>query len=220
MFLEIPKILNLNELNQLKVLAEKAKFVDGKISNPHNLTKNNLQLDNQSPIYKESSQILHNALLRNENFRNFALPSRITPPLLCKYDVNMSYGIHSDNAFISQPQQTPIRSDISATFFLNDPKSYEGGELVIHIENQKVEIKLDAGAVIIYPSTYLHEVKAVSNGNRLVAIAFIQSQIRDEKQRELIYNVGEVEALEGFNIQHENRVRLNFIRQSLIRMWS
>lgn len=139
---------------------------------------------------------------------------------MCKYFPDMSYGIHSDSAFLPVPNQPPLRSDISMTIFLNDPATYDGGELTIHFEDRPVPFKLPAGGAVVYPSTFLHEVSPVTRGERLVAITFIESQFRDERQRQLLYLLGEVEALEGYNIKHENRIRLAFIQQNLKRMWS
>ena len=133
----------------------------------------------------------------------------------------MSYGAHSDMAVLQLKKQKMIlRSDISATVFLQDPSSYDGGELVLHLESRKVSIKLPAGGMVAYPSTMLHEVAEVTRGQRLVAITFFESQVRDERQRNMIYNLGEISALEGLTMKPENRNRLDLIRQNLIRMWS
>lgn len=220
MILEIPDLLTPKELSQLRVIASESTFVNGRISNPHNKTKNNLQVDFASPGYQQSSQLLMNVLARHEGFRNFSFPSRIAPPLLCKYDNAMSYGVHSDNAFLSLPKQLPMRSDLSVTVFINDPSTYDGGELTLHLESRPVRIKMPAGGAVVYPSTTLHEVTPVTRGQRTVAITFVESQFNDERQRYLLYTLGEVSALEGFTMKHENRVRLAFVQQNLQRMWS
>lgn len=220
MILEIPDLLSPQEITQLRTVASNSTFVDGRVSNPHNQTKKNQQIDTRSQGHQDTSKLLMQALLRHEGFRNFTFPNRIAPPLLSKYSVSMSYGIHSDNAFLPIMNQPPLRSDISMTIFLNDPGSYVGGELTLHLESKSLTFKLAAGSAVVYPSTFLHEVAPVTRGERLVAITFIESQFRDERQRELLYLLGEVEALEGFNIQHENRIKLAFIQQNLQRMWS
>lgn len=220
MILEIPDLLSAQEIQQLKSIAARSIFVDGRISNPHNKTKNNQQIDLTSEGYQVSSQIMLKALWQHEDFRNFAFPTRIAPPMLSKYSNNMSYGIHCDNAFVGLYQQMPLRSDLSMTTFLNDPNSYDGGELVLHLESKKVKFKLPMGGTVVYPSTTLHEVRPVTRGERLVSIAFIESKFRDERQRHLLYMLGEVEALEGLTMKHENRVRLAFVQQNLQRMWS
>ncbi len=221
MILEIPDLLSSLELKRLQQIGAEASFVDGRISNPHNKTKNNQQIDNAAPGYQESSQLLMNALVRHEGFRDFAMPVKIAPPLLCKYDPGMAYGAHFDVASLQLKElQTVLRSDISATVFLHDPASYDGGELVLHLESRKVPIKLPAGSMVAYPSTMLHEVAKVTRGQRLVAITFIESQIIDERQRHMIYSLGEVSALEGLTMKPENRNRLDLVKHNLIRMWS
>lgn len=221
MILEIPDLLTPQELNQLQNIGSSATFVDGRLSNPHNKTKKNQQIDHGAPGYQESSQLVMNALLRHEGFRDFAMPKSIAPPLLCKYDKGMRYGSHFDVAFLPlKKQQMMLRSDISATLFLTDPSSYDGGELVLHFESRKVPIKLPAGALVAYPSTMLHEVTEVTRGQRLVAVTFIESRIIDERQRHMIYTLGEVSALEGLSMDPENRNRLDLVRHNLIRMWS
>ncbi len=221
MILEIPDLLSSLELKRLQQIGAEASFVDGRISNPHNKTKNNQQIDNAAPGYQESSQLLMNALVRHEGFRDFAMPVKIAPPLLCKYDPGMAYGAHFDVASLQLKElQTVLRSDISATVFLHDPASYDGGELVLHLESRKIPIKLPAGGLVVYPSTMLHEVAKVTRGQRLVAITFIESQIIDERQRHMIYSLGEVSALEGLTMKPENRNRLDLVKHNLIRMWS
>lgn len=221
MILEIPDFLGRIDTKRLRRIAAEATFVDGRLTNPHNETKDNQQIDYAVPGYQESSQLVMSALARHEGFREFAMPNRIAPPLLCKYDVGMAYGTHFDVAMLPLAQmQTLLRSDLSATVFLNDPDSYDGGELVLQLESRKVPIKLPAGGLVVYPSTMLHEVTEVTRGQRLVAITFIESQIIDERKRHMIYTLGEVSALEGLTMQPENRLLLDLVRHNLIRMWS
>lgn len=220
MILEIPDFLSAAEVSQLQKIATTSTFVNGRITNPHNKTKKNEQIDRTAPGFQQSSQMMAQAFVRNERFNNFAMPNRLAPPLLCKYEEGMSYGAHSDVAFLRLQQPPMLRSDISATIFLNDPGSYEGGELIMHLEDRPVPIKLAAGGLVAYPSTTLHEVAEVTSGQRLVAITFIQSQIIDERQRHMIYQLGEVSALEGMNMKPENRNLLDLVRHNLSRMWS
>ncbi len=221
MILEIPKFLSRMETRRLQRIGAEASFLDGRLSNPHNKTKDNQQIDHAAPGYQESSQLIMDALTRHEGFRDFAMPNRIAPPLMCKYDKGMAYGVHVDVAFLPLIRlQTTLRSDLSLTIFLNDPATYDGGELVLQLESQKLAIKLPAGGLIVYPSTMLHEVARVTRGQRLVAISFVESQITDERQRHLIYTLGEVSALEGLTMKPENRMRLELVRHNLIRMWS
>jgi PKHD-type hydroxylase len=219
MFIEIPDLLTAAQTKQLRDIAKAARFVDGRISNPHNETKKNLQLDQDDKAYLDSSKILAEALLANEGVKNFAFINRFAPPLICRYQPDMAYGKHADNAFV-QVQNTMIRSDISCTIFLEHPEAYEGGELTIHLGDKTVSVKGKAGSAVLYPSTTIHEVMPVTKGERVVAITFIESQIIDEHKRNLLYTLNEVAALEGYNISWDNRVQLQHVSASLHRMWS
>ena len=219
MFHEIGEILAPEEVIRLKEIAAATRFVDGRISNPHNQTKNNLQADYSDAGYRDSSALAAKALWRSEDFRNYAFPKRIAPPLMCRYQPGMSYGAHPDSAFLPM-QPEPLRSDVSLTIWLNPPETYDGGELVIHLGTKPVAIKGRAGSAVVYPSTTIHEVRPVTRGERLVVISFVESQIVDERCRELLYTLNEVAALEGLSMKWENRLRLEHVRQSLHRIWS
>ncbi len=218
-FIEIENILSPQELARLDQIGAAAKFIDGRISNPHNQTKYNLQIDTTTDLYRESTSILGQALLRSEEVRNFAFIHRFAPPLMCRYKPDMKYGKHPDNAYLPM-QPAPLRSDISCTVFIADPASYDGGELAIHLGSRPITIKGQRGAAVLYPSTTIHEVQPVTRGERLVAITFMESQICDEKKRDLLYTLNEVAALEGLKMEWDNRVRLEHVRHSLHRMWS
>ena len=217
MIKQIPGLLSPPQIAKIKALVAKAKFVDGRISNPHSKVKQNLHLGD-AKAYTESSQILNDALIANEDFRNFAIPLRFAPPLITKYDKGMHYGLHPDSATIPLPDG-PIRSDLSCTIFLNDPKSYEGGALRIVLGDSQMRFKGSAGSAIIYPSNTLHEVEKIESGERLVAISFIQSRIADTAKRTLLYELGEVAALEGLGMRDENYARLQSVQYNLGRMW-
>lgn len=219
MILEIADVLNTNEIERLNAIARSAAFVDGRISNPHNQLKNNLQVDPRDSGFQESSRLVGQALQRSAEFARYAFPARVASPLLCRYEPGMSYGRHPDSAFLPM-QPAPLRSDVSCTVFISDPATYAGGELCIHLGSRPVTVKGPAGSAVVYPSTTLHEVLPVQLGQRLVAITFVQSQIADERYRDLLYTLNEVAALEGLNMQWENRVRLEHVRQSLHRIWS
>lgn len=219
MFLLVKDVLTPAELREIRKLAGTLRFVDGKVSNPHNLAKDNLQVDTTQPDAVKAANIAGAAINRNEQLRNFTFTKRMASPLLARYEPGMKYGVHSDAAYLPLPT-SPLRSDISGTIFIADPETYEGGELVIHLGSEQIRIKGDAGAMVVYPSTTLHEVAPVTKGQRLVMITFIESVIPDQVQRELLYTLNEVHALEGFNISWENRTRLQFISNSLHRMWA
>jgi len=219
MFLEISDVLNPAEIARLRQIAGSASFVDGRVSNPGNPTKQNTQIDPECAEYEEAGRIVALGLERNEEFSRFTFPVRVATPLLCRYEPGMSYGKHPDSAYLPM-QPAPLRSDVSCTVFIADPETYEGGELTIHLGSRPIAVKGPAGSAVVYPSTTIHEVQPVRSGQRLVAITFIESQIVDEKKRDLLYTLNEVVALEGLGMQWENRVRLEHVRQSLHRMWS
>ncbi len=219
MFLKIKNLLTAAEIERLQALARTLRFVDGRISNPANTAKQNLQADTGDPGYGESTQIVAAAFARSREFMSFAMPKRVAPPLLCRYEPGMQYGAHADAAMIQLPK-TVLRSDLSCTVFVNDPSRYEGGELAVAAGNQTVAFKGAPGEAIVYPSTQWHEVVPVRSGERLVSITFIESHIADLHRRIQVYELNEIAALEGANMNPESRVRLDVVRQNLMRMWS
>ncbi len=219
MLLKIKNLLTGEECERLVALAGGLHFVDGRVSNPANTSKQNLQADPSDPKYAESVQIVGAAFARSREFGSFALPKRIAPPLLCRYEPGMKYGAHADAAII-QLAQGRIRSDLSCTVFIGDPTSYEGGELAMVVGNQTLAFKGTPGEAIVYPSTLLHEVVAVRTGVRLVSITFIESHVPDQHQRMQVYELNEIAALEGAQMNWESRVRLDVVRQNLMRMWT
>jgi PKHD-type hydroxylase len=218
-FLELADVLNGAEVERLRALAGAAKFVEGRISNPHSKVKNNLQIDHGDPAYAESTRLMGLALQRNEAFRDFAFPRIVAPPMLARYTPGMNYGVHSDAPMMAL-HTGPLRSDLSCTLFLNAPGSYEGGELAIQLGAREFTFKGPPGSAVVYPSTTLHEVRPVTSGERLVGLTFIESLIRDASQREILWQLNEVAALEGFNMSWENRTRLQHARNNLLRLWA
>ena len=213
----IENVLNGQQIAQLKDIAAKAQFVDGKVSNPHSKAKNNTQM--HDPALQQSAvDIMAQALFGNEEFMAFAIPTQFAPPLLCRYTPGMKYGLHPDAAMMGVGNVS-IRSDLSCTLFLNDPDSYEGGALRSLLGTEEIRVKGPAGSAIVYPSSTLHEVEEVTAGERLVGITFIQSQVPDTAQRELLYELGEVAALEGNAMAPENYTRLQAVQYNLRRMW-
>jgi PKHD-type hydroxylase len=219
MFLEIENLLTPPEVTRMQALARELRFVDGRATNPANQTKQNLQADHADPKYAESVQIVSAAFGRSREFMDFAMPKRVAPPLLCRYEPGMKYGAHADSAII-QVQNGRLRSDLSCTVWIAPPGAYEGGELSIVTGNRTIVFKGEPGSAIVYPSTTLHEVVPVRSGQRLVSITFIESLIADQHQRLQVYELNEIAALEGLTMKWENRVRLDVVRQNLMRMWA
>ena len=214
---KILPILTAQEVEECRKIAASAPFVDGRITNPHNTAKQNEQLHDQS-AYQRSAQLLQAALIRNEDLVNFVFPVKIAPPLITRYKPGMKYGFHTDVAFMQLPTGG-MRSDISCTIFLNEPESYEGGALHVKLGDGEMRFKLKPGEAIVYPSDTLHAVEAVTKGERLVAITFMQSRIQDPFRRNLLYNLNEVAALEGLSMKPENFTQLQLIQNQLLRYW-
>lgn len=206
------------EIAECRRIAANTQFVDGRATNPHNKAKNNQQLHDPAAS-QASSQIMIQAFGRSEEFREFAFPAFVAPPLLTKYQPGMFYGAHADAAFINLGNAI-IRSDLSCTIFLNEPDSYDGGALHIRLGDASIRFKLKPGEAIVYPSDTFHEVEAVTRGERLVAITFIQSKIADPFRRNLLFDLNEVAALEGLKMEQENFARLQLVQSQLLRYWS
>lgn len=219
MLLKIKNLLSAEECERLVALALELKFIDGRVSNPANQSKQNLQADTADPKYAESVQIVTGAFARSREFGSFAIPRRVAPPLLCRYEPGMKYGAHADAAII-QLATGKLRSDLSCTVFVSEPSTYEGGELAMIVGNQTLAFKGAPGEAVVYPSTLLHEVVPVRSGQRLVAITFIESHVADQHERLQVYELNEIAAIEGTRMHPESRVRLDVVRQNLLRKWS
>lgn len=211
-------ILTEAEITECRGIAAVAPFIDGRITNPHNVAKQNEQLHDPA-AYQKSSEILKQAMTRTPEFIEFAFPVAMAPPMMTRYKPGMKYGAHADAAFIQLPGAT-IRSDLSCTIFLNEPKDYDGGELQLRLGDAELSFKLKPGEAIIYPSDSFHQVIPVTRGERLVAITFIQSRIQDPFRRNLLFELNEVAALEGLKMDPENYGRLQLIQQNLLRYWA
>lgn len=210
-------LLDAGEVAECRRIAAETQFIDGRASNPHNKAKNNQQLHDPAAS-QASSQIMLKAFARSEEFREFAFPAKIAPPLLTKYQPGQYYGAHADAAFLNLGNMV-IRSDLSCTIFLNEPESYDGGALHIRLQDGSIRFKLQPGEAVIYPSDTFHEVEKVITGERLVAITFIQSQVKDPFRRNLLFDLNEVAALEGLTMKPENFARLQLVQANLLRYW-
>src|SRR6201996_663011 len=218
MFQEIPDLLSAAEVAQLRDLAARIRFVDGRVSNPNSTVKNNLHADHQDPAGQKATEILGRALGMNEAFIGFAFPKRMAPPILSKYVPGMNYGAHADAAFMPLGAR-PLRSDLSCTIFLHEPADYDGGELSVRLGTREVDFKLPPGGAGVYPSTTIHQVRPVTRGERLCGITFIESDIVDRASRELLYELNVILADEGEKLSWEARTRLSHITASLHRQW-
>ena len=215
----INELLTDSEISQVVELSKKLKFVDGRAStNPGSSVKNNLQADMQDPAYLQAGQIVQKAIFRSQPFRDYAIPKNMALPMLTRYEPGMEYGFHVDAAMLAT--KPPMRADVSTTVFLSAPDSYDGGELVAKMGEKEIEIKLEPGAAVLYPSVTLHRVKPVTRGVRLVSITFTESLIRDHYEREILYQLGKVIGRESGRLTFETLTDLTNVHTNLQRYWT
>ncbi len=181
------QLLNSEELEILGNLSKEELFwEDGKETAGKYAAKvkNNLQLRRDSELSKKFSSLITKKILSNELIKSFALPKKIHGTIFSKSQKGMGYGCHIDNPYMSTG-----RADLSFTIFLNSKENYDGGGLIIESFNSEEKFRLAAGEIIIYPSTYLHSVEEVTNGERLVFIGWIESYIKSIEEREYLFDL-------------------------------
>jgi PKHD-type hydroxylase len=194
MLLTIDAVLTPDELLELSNCLGSATFVDGKLTAGWHaqLVKHNTQLGREDPILPELKTLVKTALSRHPLFQAAAQPHSLHTVIFSRYETGMSYGTHVDNALMGREDGVTnrrYRSDISWTLFCSDPDTYEGGALVIQGSEGEQAFKLQAGAMVLYPSSYLHRVETVTDGVRLATVGWVQSLIRDPAQREILFDL-------------------------------
>ncbi len=222
MLLTVPKLLNPAQLEKIHEVLAGAQFVDGRLTAGFAAArvKHNLEMQQDPERIKLIIRILMASLAHNERFRFGALPHRVADPIVARYEPGMTYGDHVDDPIMgtSGPR---FRSDVSMTIFLNPPEAYEGGELTIRTPFGDRQVKLPAGDAVIYPSSSLHKVAEVRAGERLVALTWIQSYVRDAARRELLYELNL--AREGLLKEAPGSETTGYVDRSyanLLRMWA
>ncbi|MDQ2097887.1 MAG: Fe2+-dependent dioxygenase [Tychonema bourrellyi B0820] len=185
-------ILTSEELGLIVDRLKNAEFVDGKLTAGWyaQQVKNNAQLKNNAAPTQELRNLVNQALKRNSLFQIAARPKAIRPIMFSRYQGGMYYGTHIDNAIMGDEEL--MRSDLSLTLFLSDPATYTGGELVIESAQGEQAFKLDAGSMVVYPTTTLHRVEPVTEGERLAAVTWVQSLVRDAHNREILFDLDTV----------------------------
>ena len=218
MIIFIGQLLTPEQIARLRELMAKAKFVDGRITAGAlaQQVKNNRQIDPDDETVPEMRQIVAEGLDANQLFYSAARPRHIRPPLFSRYVPGMEYGNHVDDAIMGG-----MRTDLSFTLFLSDPDSYDGGELIIDSTAGEQEIKLPAGSAVLYPATSLHRVAPVTRGERLAAVTWIRSMIRDAGQREILFDLDRVhEALFKRDGKSAEIDLLAKTQSNLLRLWA
>jgi PKHD-type hydroxylase len=219
--LQIPEMLKHSELEALRAELRRSTFEDGAATAGPiaREVKRNLQLPPASEASRRCAPIILEALRRNPTFFSASLPLRVHGPVFNRYEAGMTYGEHVDNALMGNTN--PVRADLSATLFLSGAEEYEGGDLVVHDSVGAHRVKLPAGSLVLYPGNTVHEVTPVSRGMRLAAVLWIQSMVRDEAQRRILFELDL--ALGGLRQKLPAAGELNTLTatyHNLLRLWS
>ena len=224
MLLAIPDVLTAEQVAHARRILDNADWVDGRVTAGHQSAraKDNMQLPESHPAARELGEMILTALGGNALFISAALPSRVFPPLFNRYQGGQSFGTHVDNA-IRQVTGTGhrIRTDLSATLFFSQPDEYDGGELMVEDTYGTHSVKLSAGHMILYPSTSLHHVRPVTRGARLASFFWIQSMVRDDAERTLLFDLDTgIQRMAEEQAANQASVQLTGVYHNLLRRWA
>jgi PKHD-type hydroxylase len=186
MHCEVFRVLQAAEVDHVASELAKQSFTDGKLTAGGHAreVKYNLQADRAEPGRADLDRIVIAALERHPEFQVFAMPRRIVAPIFSRYEPGMEYGDHIDSSVMGN-----VRTDLAMTLFLSPPASYQGGELTVHSSLGEQEIKLDSGEAIVYPANAVHHVNPVTSGIRLAAVTWVQSRVKEEELRAILYDL-------------------------------
>lgn len=228
MLIQIPKVLTKEEVNKCRQIIKDAErnevWVDGKVTAGFQArqVKNNFQIAENHEVIKQLQTIILRALEKNQLFISAALPLKVFPPSFNSYGIGQYFGPHIDNAIRQIGNTTQrIRTDLSATLFLTEIEDYDGGELVIEDTYGSHIVKLEAGNMILYPSSSLHYVKEVTRGTRVSSFFWIQSMVRSDEDRTLLFNLDS--AIQSIIAEKPNdpaHTKLTGIYNNLLRKWA
>jgi PKHD-type hydroxylase len=224
MLLAIPDVLTAEQAAHCRQMLEQADWIDGRVTAGHQSAqaKSNMQLPEDHAAARQLGDMIITALERNTMFMAAALPLKVFPPLFNRYREGESFGTHVDNA-IRQVTGTPhrVRTDLSATLFLNTPEEYEGGELLVEDTYGVHTIKLPAGHLILYPASSLHHVRPVTRGERLASFFWVQSMVRDDAKRTMLFDLDMAVQRVGQDVPgHPSTVQLTGLYHNLLRLWA
>jgi PKHD-type hydroxylase len=225
MLVHIPTLLSSEQLAHFRhqLDADEAPWVDGRVTAGHQgiHVKQNQQLAEGSPTALELGNIVLAALERHPLFISAALPNRVYPPMFNRYQGGMHFGSHVDGSIRLRPGTgQKIRTDLSATLFLAPPDSYDGGELLVEDTYGTQTVKLPAGDMLLYPASSLHRVNPVTRGTRLACFFWVQSMVRDDGQRTLLFDLDNaIQRLTATSADEASRVKLTGCYHNLLRMW-
>lgn len=225
MLLHIPNVLNAERLREVRTLIDAGPWVDGNTtSGPQAaLAKRNAQLDEASAERTQAADIVLSALERTPLFTAAALPLRVFPPLFNRYEGGQMFDSHIDNAVRrNRTGDLIVRTDLSATLFLSEPDSYDGGELTVEDTYGAHAVKLPAGDLVLYPASSLHQVTPVTRGARVASFFWIQSMVREDRQRALLFDLDmSVQRLaQKVGLADPAIVQMTGVYHNLLRMWA
>ena len=225
MMLAVPDLLDSGGVARGRALIDAADWVDGNVTSGHQsaLAKRNRQLPEDSAVARKAGGIVLDALGQSPLFVAAALPLKIFPPLFNRYEGGEAFGTHVDNAVrIHRASEFRVRSDLSATLFLEEPDAYEGGELVVEDNLGVHAVKLPAGHLLLYPASSLHRVEPVTRGARIASFFWIQSMVRDDAARTILFDLDRsIQALAVERGQDNGEIiRLTGIYHNLLRRWA
>ena len=223
MILNIPDVLTLEQVTQARQILDAADWVDGKATAGHQgaRVKDNQQIPADHPAARQVGELVLRALGQNPLFISAALPLHILPPLFNRYTGGQQFGTHVDGSVRQLPNGQRIRTDLSGTLFLSGPEEYDGGELVIEDTYGAKSVKLPPGHLILYPSTSLHHVTPVTRGTRLCSFFWLQSMVREDQKRSLLFDLDiAIQRLGAENPTHASVVQLTGVYHNLIRLWA
>ena len=225
MMIHIPQVLTKDQVARLRALIDAAAWIDGNATSGAQsaLAKRNEQLPEDSPAAKAAGEAILDALSANPLFVTAALPQTVFPPLFNRYGGGQTFGVHIDNSIRQSRDGTVrIRSDLSATLFLTEPEDYDGGVLLVEDTYGVHEVKLPAGDMILYPASSLHQVTPVTRGARTSSFFWLQSLIRDDAQRALLFQMDiAIQQLAGkVGAGAPELVSLTGTYHNLLRMWA
>ena len=222
MLIVIPGVLGGKKLDQVRALLEAGQFIDGRLSagKAARRVKNNEELHTSASQMERLNQLVMSSLLQNPTYQAAAMPCRVATPYYARYTAGMRYGDHVDDPVMGPPGGQ-YRSDVSTTVFLNQPDQYQGGELVIRTSFGEQSLKLAAGDAVAYPSSSLHHINEVTSGERLVAVTWAQSMLRDPQQRELLFQLYQArENLRQSQPDAAETTTIDHVYVNLTRMWA
>ena len=223
MLLHIPEVLTADQVAHIRQRLHAADWTDGRetVGAQGAKVKRNLQLPDSSPLREELAREVLKALARHPLYHAATLPLRTLPPRFNRYEGGGEYGFHVDGAVMALPNGEQLRSDISCTLFLAAPDDYDGGELIVSDTYGEHEIKLPAGDLIVYPSSSLHRVLPVTRGARLAAFFWVQSLIRDDARRRMLFELdASIQTLTHTGASADAVLQLTGIYHNLLRQWA